>query len=69
MARLQINFAPDAMARLLDEASKEHRPARMQAEVLLRQALGLPIPCTPNTHMRAGEPDTTRAFEVASHEK
>jgi len=47
MAILKLNLDQETLDALMDLASRERRPADWQAEVLLRQALGLPFPYPP----------------------
>lgn len=46
---MRITITPDAetLARLGQAAIAERRPMDMQAEVILRRALGLPVPGAP----------------------
>ena len=44
MARVLIDFDRETFNRLLDVAHSERRSVPMQAEVIVRQALGLPFP-------------------------
>jgi hypothetical protein len=44
MAILKIRVDEAVLASLLERAESERRPPDMQAEVLLRQSLGLPFP-------------------------
>jgi len=49
MARLPLDLDRETLVALTDRAIRERRPIIWQAEVMLRQALGLPFPY-------AGEP-------------
>ena len=42
--RLRLELDRDTSDRLIGQAAAERRPVPWQAEVLLRQALGLPFP-------------------------
>lgn len=44
MARLQLDVDQETYVRLAESAVAERRPVGWQAEVLLRRALGLPVP-------------------------
>jgi hypothetical protein len=44
MAILKLRPDTETMDRLVERAAQERRPIVWQAEVLLRQALGLPFP-------------------------
>jgi hypothetical protein len=56
MACLKISLDRETFRRLLDSALRERRPLPWQAEVLLRQALGLPFPA-PGDHVTSLDPD------------
>jgi hypothetical protein len=64
MARLKLELDQPTFQRLLETALGERRPVVWQAEVMLRQALGLPFPYPANTtdapsRMTANNVDTT----------
>jgi len=42
--RLKLILDPETFGALLRAAVRENRPADMEAEVLIRRALGLPVP-------------------------
>lgn len=42
--RLKLDLAPDTAVALTRRAVRDLRPVTMEAEALLRQALGLPVP-------------------------
>jgi len=42
--RLKIDLEEDATAMLIQRAAEQRRPVGWQAEVMLREALGLPFP-------------------------
>jgi hypothetical protein len=44
MALLKLQIDSETMERLVEQAVRERRPITWEAEVLLRQALGLPFP-------------------------
>jgi hypothetical protein len=44
MAKLKLDLDTEMLERLVERAVQERRPIVWQAEVLLRQALGLPFP-------------------------
>ena len=44
MALVRVNLDGETFSRLIDAACSERRPVPMQAEVMLRRALGLPFP-------------------------
>ncbi len=44
MALLKLQIDSETMDRLVERAVRERRPITWEAEVLLRQALGLPFP-------------------------
>jgi len=44
MARLPLDLDRETLVALTDRAIRERRPIIWQAEVMLRQALGLPFP-------------------------
>ena len=44
MPRLRLDLDTETFETLLTHATAELRPVQLQAEVLLRQALGLPFP-------------------------
>ena len=44
MPRLRLDLDTETFDSLVAQASAELRPVQLQAEVLLRQALGLPFP-------------------------
>jgi hypothetical protein len=42
--RLRLDLAPETAAALVERAVRDLRPVGMEAEVLLRTALSLPVP-------------------------
>ncbi len=44
MTQVRVNLDSETFIRLIDAACSERRPVPMQAEVMLRRALGLPFP-------------------------
>jgi hypothetical protein len=44
VAKLKLDVDIETLERLIERAVQERRPITWQAEVLLRQALGLPFP-------------------------
>lgn len=44
MAKIKLDLDTETLERLIERAVQERRPIVWQAEVLLRQALGLPFP-------------------------
>jgi hypothetical protein len=44
MARLRLDLDKETFIALTDRALRERRPVDWQAEVILREALGLPFP-------------------------
>jgi len=44
VARLRLDIDQETLLALMDRALRERRPLVLEAEVLLRQALGLPFP-------------------------
>ena len=44
MPRLHLELDSETLEALVAHATAERRPARLQAEVIIRQALGLPFP-------------------------
>ncbi len=44
MARLKLDLDAETSQRLLEIALSHRRPVHWQAEIMLRQALGLPFP-------------------------
>jgi hypothetical protein len=60
MAQLRLDLDGETYQRLLETALSERRPVPLQAEVVIRQALGLPFPYpTPNPGIEHG-PDAPR---------
>jgi hypothetical protein len=55
MPRLRLDLDKETFEALALKASAERRPVPLQAEVVLRQALGLPFPCAPESN---GKPVT-----------
>jgi hypothetical protein len=47
MARLRLHLDEETFLALTDRALRERRPVDWQAEVILREALGLPFPYPP----------------------
>ena len=47
--RLRLDLEEDATAKLIQRAAEEKRPVGWQAEVMLREALGLPFPALKTT--------------------
>jgi hypothetical protein len=62
MATLKLDLDTETLERLVERAVQERRPIVWQAEVLLRQALGLPFPyvsqlvATPDERPEEGQP-------------
>jgi len=50
--KLQVSLEDDAAEALLRVAAAERRPVRLQAEALLREALGLPVSPAPEPPKR-----------------
>jgi len=55
--RLKIDLEEDATAMLIQRAAEQRRPVGWQAEVLLREALGLPS-LPPKTVKASGKKNT-----------
>lgn len=49
---MQVSLEDDAAEALLRVAAAERRPVRLQAEALLREALGLPVSPAPEPPKR-----------------
>ena len=62
MSRIVLIPDPETMRRLIAAAVAEERPIPMQAAVILRRALGLPVPGVPTpdtTAPKSSESETT----------
>jgi hypothetical protein len=44
VARIRLDLDPETFSALMDRALRERRPVDWQAEVIIRQALGLTFP-------------------------
>jgi hypothetical protein len=55
MATLKLDLDPETLECLVERAVQERRPIIWQAEVLLRQALGLPFPYVSQISPKASE--------------
>jgi hypothetical protein len=63
MAQLRLDLDQETFERLVEVALQERRPVVWQAEVLLRQALGLPFPYSPIQKGGRGGPSVCRVEE------
>jgi hypothetical protein len=54
VARLRLDLDQETFLALTDRALRERRPVDWQAEVMLRQALGLDFPYPENTEATRG---------------
>lgn len=60
MTQLKLDLDQETFERLVEVALQERRPVVWQAEVLLRQALGLPFPYSSSRKGQAGGPSVCR---------
>lgn len=59
MALVRVDLDTETYQRLMDVALSERRPVPLQAEVVLRRALGLPFPyARPSGRVRVGDAPT-----------
>ena len=63
--RIRIDLDPEAQAGLIRSSVRERRPVHMQAEVLLRRALGLPD--CPGEHGATTAKSTERPKQEVRH--
>jgi hypothetical protein len=63
MAQLKLDLDQETFERLVEVALQERRPVVWQAEVLLRQALGLPFPYLSSQQGWGGDPSGCRFEE------
>ena len=61
MARLRLDLDQETFVALTDRALRERRPVDWQAEVMLREALGLafPYPPTPDEPTSQAKPEVS----------
>lgn len=53
--RLELELDQETAIRLVEQAATERRPVMWQAEIMIRQALGLPFPYPPSEPGRQAE--------------
>jgi hypothetical protein len=63
--RVRFDLDPEATKALIESGLHELRPPNLQAEVLLRRALGLPLPFSPDPRL-SKDADQSAAGEVVN---